>query len=57
MLEENSIIDRSWSSTKWFIMLKYTDNANGDLPITVENAWYFKFFWVQGVHMFIWEEK
>ena len=37
----NSTIGRSQSSTKLFIMQNYTDNANGDLPLTVENMWYF----------------
>ena len=39
VLKENySIISRSWSSAKLFIMHNYTDNANGDVPFTVENA-------------------
>ena len=42
MLKGNFIIDRSWSSEKLFIMQKYTDNANGDVPLT-ENVWYFLF--------------
>ena len=32
----------SWSSAKLFIMQNYTDIANGDVPLTVENAWYFE---------------
>ena len=38
VLKENSIIDRSWSSAKLFIMQNYTDNANGNVPLTVENV-------------------
>ena len=34
VLKENSIIGRSWSSAKFFIMQNYTDNANGDVPLT-----------------------
>ena len=36
-LRENSIIGRSWSSAKLFIMQNYTENANGDVALTVEN--------------------
>ena len=32
--KENFIIVRSCSSAKLFIMLNYTDNANGDVPFT-----------------------
>ena len=38
VLKENSIIDRSWSSAKLFIMQNYIDNANGNVPLTVENV-------------------
>ena len=38
MFKENSIIDRIWSSAKLFIMQKYSDNANTDVPLTVENV-------------------
>ena len=38
VLKENSIIDRSWSSAKLFIMQNYTDNANENVPLTVENV-------------------
>ena len=38
VLKENSIIDRSWSSAKLFIVQNYTENANGDVPLTVENV-------------------
>ena len=38
ILNENSIIRRSWSSGKLFMIQNYTDNANGDVPLTVENA-------------------
>ena len=34
---ENFITDRSWSSTKLFIVQDYTENANGDGPLIVEN--------------------
>ena len=30
---------------------------NGDVPLTVENVWYFWFPWVQSANMFFWEEK
>ena len=40
-LKENSITDKSWSSAKLFIMQNYTDNANGDAPLTVKNVGYF----------------
>ena len=33
-------------------MQNYTDNANGNVPLTVENVWYFWFIWVQDAHMF-----
>ena len=39
--KENSIIGRSWSSAKLFIMQNYTDNTNGNVPLTVENMCYF----------------
>ena len=57
VLKENSIIDRSWSSAKLFIMQNYTDNANKNVPLTVENVWYFWFLWVQDAHMFFCKEK
>ena len=37
LLRENSSIDRSLSSAKLFILQNYTDNANGNLPLTIEN--------------------
>ena len=57
VLKENSIIDRSWSSAKLFIMQNYTDNANENVPLTVENVWHFWFLWVQDAHMFFCTEK
>ena len=41
VLKENSIIGRNWGSAKLFIVQNYTDNANGDVPLTVENVWCF----------------
>ena len=41
VLKENSIIGRSWSSVKLFITQNYTDNADGNVALTVENVWYF----------------
>ena len=38
-------------------MQNYTDNADGDVPWTVENVWYFLSLWIQGARMFFWEEK
>ena len=38
VLKENSIIGRIWSSAKLFIMQIYADNANGSVPLTVENV-------------------
>ena len=38
ILKENSIIGRSWSSVKLFIGQNFTENANGDVPLTVENV-------------------
>ena len=35
---ENSIIGRRWSSVKLFIVQKYTENANGDVPLTVKKS-------------------
>ena len=40
VLKKNSIIDRSWSSAKFFIVQDYTENANGDMPLILENKWY-----------------
>ena len=40
VLKENSIICRSWSSAKLFIV-QYTENANGYVPLTVVNVWHF----------------
>ena len=37
---KNSISDRGWCPKKLFTMQNYTDNANGDMPLTVENVWY-----------------
>ena len=37
VLKKNLIIGRSWSFSKLCIMQKYTHNANGDVPLTVEN--------------------
>ena len=37
VLKEDSITGRSWSSANLFIMQNYTDNANEDVPLTVEN--------------------
>ena len=36
-IKRNSIIGRSWSTAKLFIMENYTDKANGDVFLTVEN--------------------
>ena len=41
ILQENSINGRSWSSAKLFIVQKYTENANWDVSLTVENVLYF----------------
>ena len=41
VLKENSIIDRNWSSAKLFIVQEYTENANGEVTLIVENVWYF----------------
>ena len=38
VLKENSIIGRSWSSAKLFIVQNYTENANGHVPLTAENV-------------------
>ena len=38
VLKGNSIIDRSWSSAKLFIVQDYTENANGYVPLIVENV-------------------
>ena len=51
VLKENSVSGRSWSSAKLFIMENYTGNANGDVPVKVENMWHFCFLWVQDAHM------
>ena len=40
-IKEKFYLGRSWSSEKLLIMQNYTDNANGDVPLTVENAQYF----------------
>ena len=29
---------RSWNSAKLFIAQNYTENTNGDVPLTVENV-------------------
>ena len=42
VLKENSIIGRSWSSFKLFIMESYTDNPDRSAPLTVENMWCFE---------------
>ena len=34
----NSMIGRSWSSAKLFIVQSYTEYANEDLPLVVENV-------------------
>ena len=39
-----SIIGRSWSSAKLFILQNYTDNSNGNVPLAVENVKSFSFF-------------
>ena len=38
VLKENSIIGKNWSSAKLFILQNYTENANGNVPLTVENV-------------------
>ena len=43
VLMEYSIIRRNWSCANLFIMQNYTDNVNGDVSLTVDNAWYFQF--------------
>ena len=40
VLKENSIISKSWSSAKLFIVQNCTENANGDVRLTVENVRY-----------------
>ena len=37
VLKQNLITGRSWSSVKLFIMQNYTDNANGNVPLTVDS--------------------
>ena len=37
-IREYSILGRSWQSTELFKMQNYTDNANGSLHLTVQNA-------------------
>ena len=32
-------------------MQDYTENANGDVPLIVEDKWYFQFPVVQGAYM------
>ena len=41
VLMEYSIIRRNWSFEDLFIMQNYTGNVNGDVSLTVDNAWYF----------------
>ena len=43
VLKENSIIGRSWKLCKLFIVQNYTENANEDVPLTVENVRCFQF--------------
>ena len=31
----------NWSSAKLFIVKDYTESTNGDVPLIVENVWYF----------------
>ena len=38
VLKENSIIGGSWRSAQMFIMQHYPDNANENVPLTVENV-------------------
>ena len=38
-------------------MQNWTDNANGNVPLTLEMCDIFNFPWDQGAHMFIWKEK
>ena len=38
VIKENSIISGSWSSAKLFMVQNYTENANGDVPLTAENV-------------------
>ena len=38
VLKQNSIIRKSWSFAKLFTVQNYTENANGDVPLTVENV-------------------
>ena len=40
VLKENSIISKSWSSAKLFIVQNYTENANEDVHLTAENVRY-----------------
>ena len=40
-----------------FIMQNYTENANGDMPLTAESVWYFWFSWVHGGDMFFLYKK
>ena len=37
-LKENPIIGSSWSSAKFFMVQNLTENANGDVSLTVENV-------------------
>ena len=41
VLKENSIIGRTRSSAKLFLVQDYTENANGHVPLIVEDVWYF----------------
>ena len=43
VLKENSIIGRSWSSVKLLIVQNYIENANENVPLTIENMIYLFF--------------
>ena len=40
-----------------FIMQNYTNNANGDVALIVENVWYFNFFEFKVRRCSFWEKK
>ena len=44
VLNENSIVGRSWSSANLFIMQNYNDNANRNISLAVEICDSFSFF-------------
>ena len=51
VLKENSIVGRSWGSANLLIAQHYSESANGDVPLMVENVIFLVSLSSRGTHV------